>query len=199
MEVNLAALWITFQAGFTETFIASSVVVSVALSRGKRNAVIGTVIGFIATAISAFILQAFLLQIPGIILNWVSSLLLLLFGIYLIREFVKVQHEGEGLSELKKNAEIGEKTDWGAITVAAWGVFNEGLEILVVWLAITLKSGPSVATAGAGIGIVVVLLLAVLSRKVFRLIPPKYLDLVAGIALIIYGIVFAIQAIAESL
>lgn len=193
MHFDWAGLWITFQAGFTESFIASSVVVSVALSRGKKNAVIGTVIGLLAACALAFILQAFLLKIPGSILNWVSSILLLGFGLFLIREFIKAQREGEGLLEFKKDGNSN-TFSWSAITVAAWGVFNEGLEILVVWLAITLHNGPGTATVGAAIGIALVLLLAVLFRKVFRLIPPKYLDLVAGIALICYGLVFAIEA-----
>lgn len=193
MHFDWAGLWITFQAGFTESFIASSVVVSVALSRGKKNAVIGTVIGLLAACVLAFILQAFLLKIQGSILYWVSSILLLGFGLFLIREFIKAQREGEGLLEFKKDGNSN-SFSWSAITVAAWGVFNEGLEILVVWLAITLHNGTGTATVGAAIGIALVLLLAVLFRKVFRLIPPKYLDLVTGIALICYGLVFAIEA-----
>lgn len=194
MHLDWAGLWITFQAGFTESFIASSVVVSVALSRGRKNAVIGTVIGLVAACVLAFILQVFLLKIPGNILNWLSSILLLGFGLFLIREFIKAQREGEGVLEFKKDGDSN-IFSWGAIMVAAWGVFNEGLEILVVWLAITLHNGPGAATLGAAIGIALVLLLAVLFRRVFRVIPPKYLDLIAGIALIVYGIVFAIQAL----
>lgn len=194
MNLDWAGLWITFQAGFTESFIASSVVVSVALSRGRKNAVIGTIIGLLASSILAFILQTFLLKIPGSILNWVSSILLFGFGLFLIREFVKDHRAGEGVLEFKKE---GDSTtlSWGAITVAAWGVFNEGLEIIVVWLAITLHNGAETATVGAGLGIILVLLLAVIFRRVFRIIPPKYLDLIAGIALICYGIVFAIEAV----
>lgn len=194
MQFDWAGLWITFQAGFTESFIASSVVVSVALSRGRKNAVIGTVLGLLGSCILAFILQAFLLRIPGHILNWISSLLLLGFGVFLIREFIKANREGEGLLEFKKEGNTTSR-DWGAITVAAWGVFNEGLEILVVWLAISLHNGVGTASLGAGVGILVVLLLAVAFRRVFRLIPPKYLDLIAGVALICYGMVFAIEAV----
>lgn len=195
MDFHWAALWITFQAGFTESFIASSVVVSVGLSRGKKNAIIGTVIGLLASGVLAFILQSFLLAIPEDILNWISSLLLLGFGMFLIYEFVKAEREGEGVLEFQKNPQLRGKTSWGAVFVAAWGVFNEGLEILVVWLAIALHNGPVPATIGAGMGILFLLILAVVFRKMFRFIPPKYLDLLAGAALIIYGVIFGIQAL----
>lgn len=194
MQLDWAGLWITFQAGFTESFIASSVVVSVALSRGRKNAIIGTILGLLVSCILAFILQVFLLKIPEHVLNWISSVLLLGFGVFLIREFAKANREGDGLLEFKKEGDS-IALSWSAITVAAWGVFNEGLEIIVVWLAITLHSGVVTASTGAGIGILVVLLLAIAFRRVFRLIPHKYLDFIAGIALICYGIVFTLEAV----
>lgn len=193
--MHWAGLWITFQAGFTESFIASSVVVSVALTRGRKNAVLGTIIGLVAAGLLGFILQVFLLKVPAHILHWVSSLLLLAFGVYLLREFISAQRSGESRMEFHHRRE---SSDWSAsaVTVAAWGVFNEGLEILVVWLAITLHDGPLVATLGASAGIVLILLLALAFRRVFSLIPPKYLDLIAGIALLVYGTIFLIQALA---
>ena len=151
--MNWAGLWLTFQAGFTESFMASSVVVSVALSRGRKNAVLGTLIGLTAAGLLAFLLQAFLLRIPTTILHWVSSVLLLAFGAFLLREFVKGR--GRRLLEFTKD---GDAHAWSAsaVTVAAWGVFNEGLEILAVWLAIALQDGPVTATLGASVGIALV-------------------------------------------
>ncbi len=96
MHVNWAGLWSTFQAGFTESFIASSLVVSVAVTRGRQNAILGTVIGLVAAGILAFLLQLFLLRIPTVVLHWVSSGLLLAFGVYLVREFNHAQRAGEG-------------------------------------------------------------------------------------------------------
>lgn len=192
--MNWAGLWITFQAGFTESFIASSVVVSVALSRGRKNAVAGTILGLVAAGLLAFILQAFLLKIPVGVLHWVSSVLLLGFGLYLLREFVKATRAGDGLLEFRRE-EASHAWSASAITVAGWGVFNEGLEILVVWLAIALRDGTGTATLGVALGIGVILSLAVIGRRVFRLIPPRYLDLIAGIALIAYGVFFGSQAI----
>ncbi len=128
------------------------------------------------------------------VLHWVSSGLLLAFGVYLVREFNHAQRAGEGCLDFHHDAQ---SRHWhaGAILIAAWGVFNEGLEILVVWLAITLHDGARTATLGAITGIGLILLLAVLFRRVFRWIPPKYLDLIAGIALLGYGLAFSIQAI----
>lgn len=192
--MHWAGVWLTFQAGFTESFIASSVVVSVAVTRGRQNAILGTVIGLVAAGILAFLLQLFLLRIPTTVLHWVSSGLLLAFGLYLVREFVHAQRTGEGRLNFAHEAQ---SRHWhaGAIVVAAWGVFNEGLEILVVWLAIALHDGARTATLGAVAGIALILLLAVVFRRVFRWIPPKYLDLIAGIALLVYGMVFAVQAL----
>ena len=192
--MHWAGLWLTFQAGFTESFIASSVVVSVAITRGRHNAVLGTVIGLMAAGLLAFGLQLVLLRISTHVLHWVSSGLLLVFGVYLIREFVHTQRAGEGRLDFAHDPE---SRHWhaGAILIAAWGVFNEGLEILVVWLAITLHDGAQTATIGAASGIALVLVLAVVFRRAFRWIPPKYLDLIAGLALIGYGVVFGVQAL----
>jgi len=81
--------------------------------------------------------------------------------------------------------------------VAAWGMFAEGLEIAVVWLAIALKQGMATATLGVIIGLGAIGIAALLLGKagIFEKIPTKYLDLMASILLVIYGLYFLYSAI----
>ena len=69
---------------------------------------------------------------------------------------------------------------------------------MVVWLAIALKQGAATATAGVVLGLVVIGLVAALLGRldIFRRISSRYLDLIAGVMVTIYGIYFLTQALA---
>jgi putative Mn2+ efflux pump MntP len=83
-------------------------------------------------------------------LDWVSALLLLGFGLYLTFEFFT------GLKETHGDDAEPTGTGWAlslnaaGISVAAWALAAEGLEILVVWLGVSLREGADTATFGSG-------------------------------------------------
>lgn len=214
MEISLIGALITLQVTFTELFIASTVIASVGYKNGWRSAALGSVIGAVAVAILCFILGTAGSKIPMHILDWVSTVLLLGFGLWLFYEFWSAHKKGEGAASIDRGVEIsgsgaGESAtaalrkniakpiNWAGVSVAAWGMFAEGLEIAVVWLAIALKQGMATATLGVVIGLGIIGIVALLLGKagIFEKIPPKYLDLVASIMLVIYGIYFLYSAI----
>lgn len=213
MDLSWVGSLITFQVTFTELFIASTVVASVSFKSGWKSAAIGTVLGMAAIAIVAFTLGTLAAKIPMHILDWVSSILLLSFGIFLYYEFWSAHKKGEGAAVIDRGIAVGEgvsvgsamalekplaKTiNWAGVSVAAWGMFAEGVEIMIVWLAISLKQGMATATMGVLIGFVVIALVALILGKagIFEKIPAKYLDGIAGTMVTIYGIYFLYEAI----
>lgn len=92
---------------------------------------------------------------------------------------------------------ISEPINWGGVSVAAWGVIAEGIEIMVVWLAISLKRGMATATIGVLTGICIICLIALVLGKtnIFNKIPTKYLDCIAGTMVTLYGFYFLFAVI----
>jgi uncharacterized membrane protein len=145
---------------------------------------------------------------PMHILDWISGFLLFGFGAFLLYEFWKAHKEGEEPVAIENRSredtgktsivEEDKKTMvWAGIGVAAWGMFVEGLEITIVWLGVSLKQGMAAATLGVLIGLGIIGLTALLLGKagIFQKIPTKYLDLIAGIMVTIYGVYFLYEAI----
>ena len=214
MEFSLIGALVTLQVTFTELFIASTMIASVGYKNGWRSAVLGSVIGAVAVAILCFILGTAGSKIPMHILDWISTVLLLGFGLWLFYEFWSAHKKGEGAASIDRGVEIrglgaGESAaavlqkniakpiNWAGVSVAGWGMFAEGLEITVVWLAIALKQGMATATLGVviGLGIIGIVTLLLGKAGIFEKIPTKYLDLIASIMLVIYGIYFLYSAV----
>ncbi len=217
MEISLIGSLITFQVTFTELFIASTVVASVAYKNGWKSAALGSVLGAIAIAVISFALGSFASRIPMHILDWVSSILLFGFGIFLYYEFWSAHKEGEGAATIDRGLPVAKgapagpalalekglakPVNWAGVSIAAWGMFAEGVEIVIVWLAIALKQGMATASLGVLIGMGVIGLIALILGKagVFEKIPPKYLDCIAGTMVTLYGIYFLYGAIKGTL
>ncbi|WP_342163165.1 hypothetical protein [Methylobacterium sp. SD21] len=196
MSPSWVGTLITFQVTFTELFIAATVVAAAAYKFGWRSVALGSALGATGVAILAAVLQVAAYGIALHWLDWISALLLLGFGAYLVYEFIS------GFRETNDIAPVG--TGWalplnaGGIGVAAWALAAEGLEILVVWLGVSLRDGPATATLGVGLGLVVIAMLGIVLRGigVFRRIPPYVLDGVAAVAVTAYGLYFLYEAFA---
>jgi uncharacterized membrane protein len=205
-EISLAGAIVTFQVTFTELFIASTVISSVAYKHGWQSAVSGSVGGALAVVFISFGLAQLGLLLPMTALDWISALLLLGFGLFLLYEFWTAHEPTEEMVETREDQPIRLATDtqstgnlliWSGIIVAFWGVFAEGLEIMVVWLGIALKQGMATATGGVLIGFAVIGLTALLLGKlgIFKKFPARYLDLAAGLMVSLYGVYFIGEAL----
>lgn len=132
-------------------------------------------------------------------------------------EFWSAHKKGEGAATIDRGVPVGEgapagpslvlkkglakPVNWAGVSIAAWGMFAEGVEIMIVWLAITLKQGMATASLGVLIGIGIIGLIALILGKagIFEKIPPKYLDCIAGTMVTLYGIYFLYGAITGTL
>jgi len=169
--------------------------------------IVGSILGAIAITIVAYIAGSLLLQIPMHILDWISGFLFFGFGVFLLFEFRKAQKEDEESVSIENRSHndteklsTGENKKaviWAGIGVAAWGMFVEGIEITIVWLGGSFKQGMATATIGVLIGLGIIGMTALLLGKagIFQKIPTKYLDLIAGIMVTIYGVYFLYEAV----
>jgi uncharacterized membrane protein len=202
MEISIWGALVTFQVTFTELFIASTVIASVAYKYGWRSAAIGSILGLITITSLSFGLGNLAQEISMTALDWISSLLLFGFGIFLYYEFWSAHKKGEGNSVIEKNHsdDLKKPLQWTGVAVAAWGLFAEGLEIMVVWLAISLKQGMTTASLGVGLGLLIIALITVVLGRsgVFEKVSPKYLDFIAGTLVTAYGLYFLYEAIKGS-
>ena len=193
MSLSWLGALITLQVTFTELFIATTVIAAAAYRFGWRSVALGSVLGATGVVLLAAVLQAAAYRVALHWLDWVSALLLLGFGLYLAYEFatgLKVTHSDD------THAPTG--TGWalplnaGGISVAAWALAAEGLEILVVWLGVSLREGIASATLGFGAGMVVIALLGLLLRNtgLFHRVPSYLLDGIAAVMVTAYGLYF---------
>ena len=199
MTISWLGAFLTFQVTFTELFIAATVILTVGYKHGWKSAAIGSLVGAAGIALASAALAALGGQLPTRVLDWVSSLLLLGFGLFLLYGFWRSAPASEPeAGQPTERVRVAPTVNLAGIGIAAWGMFAEGLEIMVVWLAIALKQGAATATAGVFLGLVVIAVVAALLGRfdIFRRIPSRYLDLIAGAMVTIYGIYFLVQAIA---
>jgi uncharacterized membrane protein len=197
-SLSLIGGWITFQVTFTEFFIAATVFYSVAYKQGWKSSVLGALLGAAAIVVLALVVGSSLNKIPFHVLDWISALLLVGFGCYLTYEFIDGLKKKEAAPRKTGDlVDLDRALNRAGIVVAAWAVMTEGLEILVVWLAVALKQGYPTATVGVGIGLAAVLLIALLLGKtgVFRKVPPVLLDGLAALFVTVYGIYFVVEAL----
>lgn len=183
---------VTFQVTFTELFIAATVITAAAYRFGWRSVELGSVIGAAGVAVLAAALQVAAYRIALHWLDWISALLLLGFGLYLAYEFVTGLRDRHGADTAPHGAGWNLPVNAAGIGVAAWALVAEGLEILVVWLGVSLREGAATATAGVGAGLVVIALLGLLLRNagIFRRVPPYVLDGLAAVMVTGYGAYF---------
>ena len=198
MTVSWLGAFLTFQVTFTELFIAATVILAVGYKHGWKSAAVGSVLGAAAIVIVSAALAAFGRQLPTSTLDWISSLLLLGFGIFLLYGFWRAGPQpAPEVARSPDQVEIARPVNLVGVGIAAWGMFVEGLEIMVVWLAIALKQGAATATAGVLLGFLVIAAVAALLGRfgIFRRVPARYLDLIAGVMVTIYGVYFLVQAV----
>lgn len=190
MTVLWLGVLITFQVTFTELFIAASVIAAAAYRFGWRSVALGSVLGAAGIGLLAAVLQIASYAIALRWLDWISALLLLGFGAYLTYEFIA------GFRDATEP--IANGTGWAlplnatGISIAAWALAAEGLEILVVWLGVSLRDGAATATLGVALGLALVGSLAGGLRQtdLFQRVPPYVLDGLAALMVTAYGIYF---------
>ncbi|MCP2081924.1 UNVERIFIED_ORG: putative membrane protein [Methylorubrum zatmanii] len=201
MTLSWLGAVITFQVTFTELFIAATVMMAGAYRFGWRSVLAGSILGGLAVSILAVVLRkaAYLLALN--VLDWISAVLLLGFGLYLLYEFIDGPSKRDaGTAPGSTDANWSRPINAAGLGVAAWALVAEGLEILVVWLGVSLREGAGTATLGVGIGVVLVATLAFAlgGTGIFRNVPPYVLDGVAALMVTAYGAYFLSLAVTRA-
>jgi Ca2+/H+ antiporter, TMEM165/GDT1 family len=190
----------TFLASAVEWVEAFTIVLAVGLFRGWRPALAGTALAAVVLAVIVVALGTAIDSFPVADAQVVVGMFLLLFG---LRWLHKAILRAAGLKELHDEAEEFEATrraltgreHWVALTTAFNGVLLEGVEVVLIVIALGGVGHRLGAAVGAATALVVVLGLGVALRAPLTRIPENLMKASVGVMLTSFGVFFAGEGI----
>jgi uncharacterized membrane protein len=210
MTTGAAMLVLTaFLASAVEAVEALTVVLAVSVTRGWRSSLIGAGTATLAlgAAIAAFGPALSLMPIDT--LRVIVGTLLLVFGLQWLRKAIlraggyKAFRDEEALyrAELAKAQAAGTTIragmDWYAFTLAFKGVFLEGLEVAFIVLAVGTSQGSiPLAALGAGIALVLVVVVGALVHQPLSRVPENTMKFAVGLMLATFGSFWSVEGLA---
>ena len=207
MTTGAAILVLTaFLASAVEAVEALTVVLAVGVTRGWRSSLIGAGTATIAlTAVIAALGPALSLM-PIDALRVIVGTLLLVFGLQWLRKAIlrasgyKALRDEEALyrAEFAKAQTAGTTIragmDWYAFTLSFKGVFLEGLEVAFLVLAFgTSQRSVPLAALGAGLAVVLVVVVAVLVHQPLSRVPENTMKFAVGLMLATFGVFWSVE------
>ncbi len=190
----------TFLASAVEWVEAFTIVLAVGLFRGWRPALAGTAIAAIALAAIVIALGAAVDSFPVADAQIVVGVFLLLFG---LRWLHKAILRAAGLKALHDEAEEYEATQaklssrehWVAVSTAFNGVLLEGVEVVLIVIALGGVGHRVGAAVGAVAALLAVLVLGVALRAPLTRVPENLMKASVGVMLSAFGTFFAGEGI----
>ena len=190
----------TFLASAVEWVEAFTIVLAVGLYRGWRPALAGTALAAVALAAIVIALGAAVSSFPVADAQVVVGVFLLLFG---LRWLHKAILRAAGLKALHDEAEEFEATQrklstrehWVAVSTAFNGVLLEGVEVVLIVIALGGVGHRLGAAAGAVAALVAVLVLGVALRAPLTRVPENLMKASVGVMLSAFGTFFAGEGI----
>jgi Ca2+/H+ antiporter, TMEM165/GDT1 family len=189
-----------FLASLVECVEALTVVLAVGIVRGWRSALTGTGLALVVLLALVLTLGPALQSIPLNLVQLVVGVLLLLFGMRWLRKAILRAagviplHDEDAVfaSETRSLSQFGPMTTagWDATAIAAAFkiVMLEGIEVVFIVVAIGATSGRLLpAGIGAGVALVVVVLLGLMLHRPLALIPENTLKFAVGALLCAFG------------
>jgi uncharacterized membrane protein len=190
----------TFLASGVEWVEAFTIVLAVGLVRGWRPALVGT--GLAAVALVAIVigLGAAITSFPVAVAQVVVGVFLLLFG---LRWLHKAILRAGGLKALSDEAEkfeeareaLSSRDRWLAVGTAFNGVLLEGLEVVLIVVALGGVGHRVGAVVGAAVALATVIVLGVVLRAPLTRVPENTLKMVVGVMLTSFGTFFTGEGI----
>ena len=199
--------WLHASTAFVAAFLASlvecvealTIVLAVGTTRGWRSSLLGAGASAIFLALLVLIFGPALGRIPITTLQLVVGILLLLFGIRWLRKailraagVISIHDEAkiyERETELMRNAaQPARKFDAVAFIACFKAVSLEGLEVSFTVLAIGAGGSLLVASIGALLAALVVILLGLALHRPLARVPENTLKFIVGIMLTAFGI-----------
>jgi uncharacterized membrane protein len=197
-----------FLASLVEFVEALTVVLAVGIVRGWRSALTGAGLALAALLALVVILGPTLQSIPLDLVQLVVGVLLLLFGMRWLRKAILRAagviplHDEDAVfaSETRSLSQFSPMTTSGwdptAIATAFKIVMLEGIEVVFIVAAIGATSGRLLpASIGAGVALLVVVLLGLMLHRPLALIPENRLKFAVGVLLCAFGSFWAGEGI----
>jgi Ca2+/H+ antiporter, TMEM165/GDT1 family len=190
----------TFLASAVEWVEAFTIVLAVGLYRGWRAALIGTAFAAAALAVIVIAVGAAVNSFPVADAQIVVGVFLLLFG---LRWLHKAILRAAGLKALHDEAEEFEATQaklstrehWVAVSTAFNGVLLEGVEVVLIVIALGGVGHRVGATVGAIIALAAVIVLGVAVRAPLTRVPENLMKASVGVMLSSFGSFFVGEGI----
>jgi uncharacterized membrane protein len=200
-----------FLASTVEFVEALTIVLAAGVSRGWRSALAGLGAATVVLAVIVAVLGPALTHIPISALRLVVGTLLLTFGLQWLRKAIlrasgfKALHDEDEIFERQveeARAARGETRaglDWYGFTLAFKGVLLEGLEVAFIVVTFGSTQGHiGLAALGAGLALVLVLVVGVLVRAPLSRVPENSLKFVVGMLLTTFGIFWSTEGAGAS-
>ncbi len=189
-----------FLASGVEWVEAFTIVLAVGLYRGWRAALTGTAIAAVVLAAIVIALGAAIDSFPVADAQVVVGVFLLLFG---LRWLHKAILRAAGLKALHDEAEEFEATQaklstrehWVAVSTAFNGVLLEGVEVVLIVIALGGVGHRAGAAVGAVIALAAVLVLGLMLRAPLTRVPENLMKASVGVMLSAFGTFFAGEGI----
>jgi uncharacterized membrane protein len=190
----------TFLASAVEWVEAFTIVLAVGLFRGWRAALTGTALAAVALAVIVVALGAAVNSFPVADAQVVVGVFLLLFG---LRWLHKAILRAAGLKALHDEAEEFEETQrklstrehWVAVSTAFNGVLLEGVEVVLIVIALGGVGHRLGAAVGAVVALATVLVLGLALRAPLTKVPENLMKASVGVMLSSFGTFFAGEGI----
>jgi uncharacterized membrane protein len=195
-----------FLASAVEAVEALTVVLAVGVTRGWRSPLIGAGTATLALAAVIAALGPALSLIPIDALRLVVGTLLLIFGLQWLRKAIlrasgyKALRDEEALyrKDIEEARAAGKTVragvDWYAFTLAFKGVFLEGLEVAFIVLTFGTSQGSiPLAALGAGIALVLVVVVGALVHRPLSRVPENTMKFSVGLMLATFGIFWSVE------
>lgn len=204
-------VWAVFVASFLASSVefveAFTIVLVIGVTVNWKSSLAGAGIAVVALAVIIALLGTALVRyVPIDTLRLVVGVLLVLFGLKWIKKSVlrygglKSVHDEEAiyerwLAEMKARGEsVGNRVDAFGVVTSFKSVLLEGLEVAFIVItfgaqagALTRGGGIEIASLGAAIAFVVVLVAGLLVRAPLQRVPENTLKFVVGIMLTTFG------------
>jgi uncharacterized membrane protein len=190
-----------FLASLVEAIEALTIVLAVAMVRGLRPALTGSVGGLAVLAGLVLALGPALDTIPLAVLQLVIGVLLLLFGLRWLRKAILraagvIALHDEEASFAKEEEELRDaarrheqRLDWFAGLAAFKAVVLEGLEVVFIVIAVGAGRGLiGPASLGAAAACILVLAGGIAMRRPLAQVPENVLKFVVGVMLSSFGL-----------
>jgi uncharacterized membrane protein len=190
----------TFLASGVEWVEAFTIVLAVGLFRGWRPALIGTGLAALVLAVVVFALGTAVNSFPVADAQIVVGVFLLLFGLRWLHKAIlrqaglKAQHDEAEEFEATQRALTG-REHWAAVTTAFNGVLLEGVEVVLIVIALGGVGHRVGAAVGAIAALAAVIALGVVLRAPLTRIPENLMKASVGVMLTSFGVFFAGEGI----